>query len=144
MLSHFTIISSVVCEVFHRLMEIKTGVLEVLFIFLIISFYKYLQRSLCGSSVLREAVSYVGKDSKETVLLWLGLRACCFSLGSWACLCPLTAPGQESWWQWSHGAALASNLGLEQLTRKVKGWKRPEGEMFRVQQEAGKMEPQVE
>ena len=27
MLSHFTIISSVVCEVFHRLMEIKTGVL---------------------------------------------------------------------------------------------------------------------
>lgn len=92
--------ASVVCEVFHRLMEIKTGVLEVLFIFLIISFYKYLQRSHCGSKCsygswkivvaktpsLRGAVSYMGKDSKETVLLWLGsavgLRACCFSLGS--------------------------------------------------------------
>lgn len=31
MLSHFTIVPSVVCEVFHRQMEIKTGVLEVLF-----------------------------------------------------------------------------------------------------------------
>lgn len=46
MLSHFTIVPSVVCEVFHRQMEIKTGVLEVLFISLIVSFYKYLQRNL--------------------------------------------------------------------------------------------------
>lgn len=46
MLSHFTIVSRVVCEVFHRQMEIKTGVLEVLFISLIVSFYKYLQRNL--------------------------------------------------------------------------------------------------
>lgn len=31
-LSHFTVMSNVVCAAFHRLVEVKTGVLEVLFI----------------------------------------------------------------------------------------------------------------